>query len=195
MTDNEHSPTLSFYSDNINFLSGFEAPQEPVRLLSATDMMEACDIFLGLTKCHTPERWPRSKEDRVEIARQISWNLPPTWKPQSEWEGLARKALNHIQQRYLEGAMPATYEWQRWKEMETDLYVSVRCTRQTVELYKSGNPKYLPMQTSVFLVPATINGLFSSIIAGKVHPIWMANIDAAMTPGCCNGIYPKYKHR
>ncbi|CAI2439857.1 hypothetical protein [Serratia proteamaculans] len=194
MTGKEQSPTHSFYSENISFLSGFEVSQEPVRLLPAADMIEACDIFLGLSQCHTPERWPRAKEDRREIARQVSWNLPSAWKPRSEWQDWVQKALDQIRQRYLVEYMPDTYEWQSWKEMETDLYVSVRCARQTIELFRSGNPNHLQMPTTVFLVPATLNGFFSSIIAGSVQPAWIAHMDAALTPGCCNGIYPKYQH-
>lgn len=193
MTDKNTSTTHSFYSDNITFLSGFDAPQGAVRLLSAADMIEACDIFLGLSKCHTPDRWPRSMKDRKEIARQLNWKLPAAWKPRSEWRDLVENALTQMRMRYLDEYIPETYEWQTWKELETDLYVSARCTRQTIELYRSGNPKHIQLPTSVFLVPASLNEFLSSIIVGSVYPTWLAEIDAALTPGCCNGIYPKYQ--
>ncbi|MFP1734044.1 hypothetical protein ACLEC1_14710 [Lonsdalea quercina] len=191
----ENAEVDSVYTDNLKFFSSLDAPQGDLKLLSARDMFDACEAFLCVTRSYIDERRPRLISDRSALARLIETSFPRAWKPHEEWKGRVQLALENTRRRFEKSHISALDEWQTWEELETDIHISVQCSRKTVELFSSGDAQFLPMPTSVFLVPARMDLFLCSLISGHITPTWAGTVDAALTPGCCFGIYPKYAPR
>ncbi len=192
-TYNEEDPTKRPYVYSITEMSAFEITKEPMRIISAVDMLGMCSAFLDATQCHTSGRWPLSKESRRELGRKIEWNCPQDWKAREEWSGHVRNALQILSQRDQTIRISQQDQWQTWEELETDIHISARCSRQTVEFYRAGNPQHLPNSAELFAVPVNFSKFVSSILSGDIRPVWTVwHADAASMPGCCDGIYPRY---
>ncbi|MDE9494718.1 hypothetical protein KKJ09_14295 [Xenorhabdus bovienii] len=186
---------MPYYSDRINFLPCSDALQGEVRFLSARDMYDACDAFLAVTTCHIEHRWLPSKEHRKHLAQQLKSYMPPDWKPYGEWKGLVQHALDIAYQHAPRFRISEWDERDIRAELLTNIHISARATRKTVELFDCGDPKLLPVGTNVFAVSAQLNEFLASVIAGAVNPVWMATVDSEWTPGCRNGIHPQYSPR
>lgn len=184
-----------YYAETLAFLRGESAPQDAVRLLSASDMYVACDAFLGQTKAHISDRLLPSEYSRNEIARQIEWNSEAKWMPREAWSAAVQLALNGAAQRFDNYHKPALSEWESLDFLLTDIHLSALATRQTVEFFSRGDERFLPMRTDLFQVPAHFGQFLASLLAGKLRPVWIAPIDTADTPGIRDGIYPKYRQR
>ncbi|WP_180349594.1 hypothetical protein [Klebsiella spallanzanii] len=191
----EEDPTQHRYVDLITEVTAFEATKEPMKIISASDMLGICDAFLGETQCHISDRIPLSVAGRRELGRKIEWNCPHSWKPHEEWSIHVRHVLKILSRRYLDIPVSQQDDWQTWEELSTDIHVSVRCSRQTVEFYRSGNPQHLPLATELFAVPEDFSKFLASIVSGDIYPVWMWHADASKTPRCFDGLYPKYRHR
>ncbi|EPF6161309.1 hypothetical protein MWS90_003212 [Citrobacter sedlakii] len=173
-------------------MTAFDATKESLKIISASDMLSICDNFLSETQCHISERLPLSKAGRRELARKIEWNCPNAWKPREEWSTHVQHALKILNSRFLEIPISQRDDWQTWEELSTDIHVSARCTRQAVEFYRAGNPQHLPLKADLFAVPEVFSKFLASILSGDIHPVWMWHADAADTPECHDGLYPKY---
>ena len=178
----KEDPTQNRYVDLITKVSAFEANKEPKKIISASDMLRICDCFLAETQCHIKDRLPLAIADRRELGRKIEWKCPHSWKPRAEWLIHVRHALQISNQRYLDTPISPLDGWQTWEELETDIHVSARCTRQSVEFYRTGDPRHLPMPTDLFAVPENFSKFLGSILSGDIHPGWMWHADAAITP-------------
>ncbi|EHZ1489241.1 hypothetical protein K5J06_000857 [Salmonella enterica] len=188
----EEDPTQRRYVDLITEVTAFEATKEPMKIISASDMLGICDASLAETQCRIADRLPLSIAGRRELGRKIELNCPHSWKPREEWSTHVRHALQILNRRYLDIPISPLDDWQTWEELSTDIHVSARCARQTVEFYRSGNPQHLPMQTELFAVPEVFSKFLASILSGDIYPVWMWHADAAKTPRCLDGLYPKY---
>jgi len=191
----EEDPTEQLYVDLVMQMTAFDATKEPLRFISAVDMLGMCSAFLDATQCHIPDRQPLSKESRRELARKVEWNIPTAGIKREEWSKHVRNALQILNQRDQTNRRSPLDQWGSWEDLETDIHIAVRCTRLTVELYRSGDPKHLPLKTELFAVPEPFPKFVASIISGDVRPVWMWDVDAAKTPGCADGLYPRYAQR
>ncbi|HKN04051.1 MAG TPA: hypothetical protein VJY31_08915 [Buttiauxella sp.] len=189
----DEQPTKRHYIDSLKEISAFEATKEPLRIVSAADMTDACDLFLAGTRCHIPDRLPREKGDRRELGRKVEWNLPKDWKPRAEWKEHVQHALQILNQRTLDNRISELDEWPTWAELETDIHIAVRCSRKTVEFYHRGDLAHLPHKTDLFAVPTDFSKFLGSVIAGDIQPVWMWSVDAARTPKCYDGYSPRYQ--
>ena len=98
----EEDPTQRRYVDLITEVTAFEATKEPMKIISASDMLGICDAFLAETQCHIEDRLPLSIAGRRELGRKIEWNCPHSWKPREEWSTHVRHALQILNRRYLD---------------------------------------------------------------------------------------------
>lgn len=189
----EEDPTKRLYIDSVTEMAAFDVTKEPLRIISAVDMLGMCNAFLDGTRCHTPDRWPLSKESRRELGRKMEWNCPRDWKAREEWLGHVRSALQILSRRDQTTQISQQDQWQTWEELETDIHIAARCTRLAVEFYRSGDPQHLPNSAELFAVPVDFSKFVASIISGDVRPVWTVwHADAASTPKSSDGFYPRY---
>lgn len=188
----EEDPTKLQYVELITQVTAFDATKEPLRIISAVDMLGMCNAFLGATRCHISDRLPLSKESRRELGRKVEWNIPTAGIVREEWSVHVQNALQILSRRDRTNQISPLDQWQTWEDLETDIHIAVRCTRLAVEFYRSGDPQHLPLKTELFAVPEAFPKFVSSIISGEVRPVWMWDADAAKTPKCADGFYPRY---
>ncbi|MGJ0629380.1 hypothetical protein [Xenorhabdus bovienii] len=112
-----------------------------------------------------------------------------------KWKGLVQHALDIACQHAPRFRISEWDERDTRAELLTNIHISTRATRKTVELFDCGDPKLLPVGTNVFAVSAQLNEFLASVIAGAVNPVWMATVDSEWTPGCRNGTHPQYSLR
>ncbi len=184
---------FDIYSDKelINFSPSVCVPRGEVKLLSASEMYEVCDIFLNAASCKIENRWPPSINYRNELARRLQWNCSTAWRACAEWKGLIQPALQKIlQQDNYTHIHELTY-WGSRAELETDIHNAALVTRRTVSFFASGNSKHLPKRTDVFAVPTRMNEFFGSVLAGRVSPVWMTTVDVERTTWLHDHLYPE----
>lgn len=191
----ESSIQRPYYDENIHFLTGVTAPLRAVRLLSGRDMYAACDAFLSQTRNCRPERWLGSKSSRDVLARLFEWNTEEDWPHPAKWTDTVQHALNNVLQQQENSRRHEFDEWDDWGSLQSDIHISIQATRQTVEFFCTGDARFLPVKTDLFLVPGHFGKFLCSLVAGTVSPAWISTVDSEMTPGCRNGLHPIYSER
>lgn len=191
MNDDKHadSPGLGRYVDKIRFQTDPDSSQE-VRLVSHTELLILCDIFLALTRCRVDGRWPASKERRRDLGIEIARRLPAKWPDLHEWERKIGGALLKIKQK---STPCAPSDGEPWWGVESDIHIAAKCSRDTIVMFSDENTKHIPMATDTFIVPSAWGEVVGSLLSGTIRPVWVSCVDAADTPGVAVGLYPKYE--
>ncbi|EKN5075361.1 TPA: hypothetical protein ACMY33_003679 [Yersinia enterocolitica] len=186
-----YSGSTGRYTDNLKFLVDMDTKPKTFMLAPAHRLIEACEVLVQCAPLRVKERWPLSKDDRRSLARQMECNLPKVPPPREQWKEVIQHALQIV---YQQIPKPQRFVWEKTgylAELETDIHVSVDCTLQTVRFFYNDRI-HLPLNTSVFLVSPDWNEFVSSLIAGDLNPAWVASVDAAKTPECIQGQFPRY---
>jgi|SRR5471030_217803 len=183
--------THATYDSQIEIIKGFDISAQRFRLASGQEMLIACEALLSQTKCYITDRLPRAKEERNDLARLVSSGLSREWKSYEEWSKAIQLALENVRQQRLRNHITELDEWQTWTELETDIHISVNCSRQTILLFLNDR-LHVPANTSIFAVPADWCHFVGSLIAGEIRPTVVGCVDATKAPACHDGMYPKY---
>lgn len=179
------------YIENVTAQSGYDITANRFCLASAQELLIACDVILACTENQITERWPRLKEHRDVLAKFLIPHLPSEWKDYGEWKVLIQNALENVRQQRLMNQRFEFDEWASWEEQETDIHISVQCSRQTIAMFCYDNPHVLH-KTSIFAVPQKWNEFVASLISGEIRPANVDLVDSTKAPACLNGVHPRY---
>ncbi|ENL8513918.1 hypothetical protein AB7360_05830 [Providencia alcalifaciens] len=183
------------YDRHINILPAQSLPQAEMRFLSASEILYVCNIFLGSIRNHFEARWLPTKECRSELSKFVERNFPDEWIDNQKWKELIEHGLENMVHGRNNLRMAEWEYWDSLKHLESDMYLSIQASYKTVNLFRLGDPKYLPMATDVFVVPTQWNKFLGSLMAGEIYPAWVAKVDSSSVPEIEDGIYPKYSPR
>ncbi|MEQ4672197.1 hypothetical protein AB7W30_19510 [Providencia manganoxydans] len=183
------------YDRHLNILPADSAPLGEVRLLSAREMLDVCEVFLGSLQNHMPARLLPTKEYRNVLGQRMEWTYADEWIAQYLWKELIENGLQEIIHNRNTLHMAEWEYWDSLKQLESDMYLSIQASYKAIKLFQLGDPQYLPMATNVFVVPIQWNKFLSTLMTGDIYPAWIAKVDSSSIPEIEDGIYPKYSPR
>ncbi|HGN0867762.1 TPA: hypothetical protein ACKROV_000984 [Providencia alcalifaciens] len=183
------------YDRHINILPAKSVPQGDMRFLSASEMIYVCNIFLDSMQNHFEARWLPTKECRSELSKFVERNFLDEWDASPKWKELIQHGLDCMVHGRNNLRMAEWEHWDSLKQLESDMYLSIQASYKTINLFRLGDPQYLPMATDVFVVPSQWNKFLGSLMAGDIYPAWIAKVDSSSTPEIEDGTYPMYSLR
>lgn len=183
------------YDRYINILPASSAPKGEVRLLSADEMLDICNIFLGSIQNYFEARWLPTKECRIELGKFVERNFLDKWDSNSKWKELIEHGLESMIHGRDHLRMAEWEHWDTLKQLESDMYLSIQASYKAINLFRLGDPQYLPMATDVFVVPAQWNKFLGTLMSGDIYPAWIARVDSSSVPEIIDDTYPQYVPR
>ncbi|EPK3354429.1 hypothetical protein JAG45_000134 [Providencia rettgeri] len=183
------------YDRHLNILPAESAPLGEVRFVSAREILDTCEVFLGSIKNHMEARLLPTKEYRNVLKQRMEWTYTDKWVAREKQKELIEHGLEKIIHGRSNLYMAEWEYWDSLKQLESDMYLAIQASYKAVNLFRFGDPKYLPMATDVFVVPTQWNKFLGSLMSGEIYPAWVAKVDSSSVPEIEDGIYPKYSPR
>ncbi|WP_370550930.1 hypothetical protein NMD63_06925 [Edwardsiella tarda] len=166
-----------------------------IRIAHGDELIHLGQLVLKNTRCRIVDRWVASAECRATLGNRLSDIITPGWYNLEDWEPPISSAIKALCERcdFFLDEFPTDERAESWCEVEADIHNAAYCSVETVRMFMDKNSQHIPEPTNNFLVSSNERLFVAEFIAGVIRPVWIARVDAALTPATSIGMYPRYR--
>lgn len=194
MTANCSSGQGGRYIDQVGF-ENLPGGLDGIRIAHGDELIHFGRLVLKNVQCRIADRWTASVERRAALGRDLSDLIACDWYNQGDWEPPIFFAITSLRERcdFFLDEFPDDERAESWREVEADIHNAANCSVETVRMFMDRNSQHIPEPTNNFIVSSDERLFVAEFIAGVIRPVWIACVDAALTPATSIGMYPQYR--